>query len=252
MTTPSSITGDEHRLNLMHQARQWLTTPAGQSLLHKEQEALAIALNNSFGSYLVHYGPIPGELPPCRQIRHSLRLGPPAADIDIYCEEDAWPLGVGAVDVVVLQHALDFSLSPYTLLREAARSIRPGGHLIILGLNPWSLLGASRFLSGHNTPPRQTAAIRVGRAQDWLSLLGFSLEKRQYGHVRWHSSWGSKLYVVGQQLQIPIGGFYLLMGRKLSVSARTLQRQRGEHLGQLIALPVAKVHLTGVTRPEKD
>ena len=29
--------------------------------------------------------------------------------------------------VVVLDHGLDFSLSPHDLLREAARSVRPGG-----------------------------------------------------------------------------------------------------------------------------
>src|SRR5690606_34805703 len=96
-----------------------------------------------FGGYLVHYGYQADTPPNAAQIQRTVRLGPPLASSEIVCEEQAWPLCEHAADVVVLQHALDFSHSPHGLLREAAHSVRPGGHLLIVGINPWSCWGLS-------------------------------------------------------------------------------------------------------------
>src|SRR5690606_40394232 len=66
-------------------------------------------------------------------------------------------------------HGLDFSLSPHALLREAARSVRPGGHLLIVGVNPWSAWGATRLVS--RKAFRHARCIRPTRVSDWLNLL---------------------------------------------------------------------------------
>ncbi|VFT07755.1 SAM-dependent methyltransferase [Pseudomonas aeruginosa] len=109
-------------------------------------------------------------------------------------EEGAWPLSEHAADVVLLQHGLDFCLSPHRLLREAARTVRPGGHLLLIGINPWSLWGIRHYFAGDAL--RQARCIPPSRACDWLNLLGFALEKRRFGCYRpplASAAWQSRL-----------------------------------------------------------
>ena len=106
-----------------------------------------------FGGYLVHYGPH-AELPSSTgNIQRGVRLGPPLPGVEIACDECAWPLGEHAADVVLLQHGLDFCLSPHRLLREAARSVRPGGHLLVLGGEPSQCLGLASLLRPRRSAP---------------------------------------------------------------------------------------------------
>ena len=202
-------------------------------------------LSRCFGCYLVHFGPFANAAIEPQKIKRSVRLGPPLAGVEIVCEEQSWPIGEHAADVVVVQHGLDFSLSPHALLREAARSVRPGGHLLIVGVNPWSVWGASRLLSRRAL--RQARCIRPTRVGDWLNLLGFALEKRRFGCYcpplssgQWQARL-SPLEIAGEQMKLPTGGFYLLVARKLMVGLRPLRQSRRERMGQLLPMPVAKV-----------
>ncbi|QGZ31575.1 class I SAM-dependent methyltransferase [Stutzerimonas stutzeri] len=236
---------DEHWLSLMNDASAWFDSPQGRQLLEQEQRAIGQELSRCFGSYLVHYGPFANTPIEPQKIKRSVRLGPPLDGVEIVCEEQSWPIGEHAADVVVVQHGLDFSLSPHALLREAARSVRPGGHLLILGINPWSAWGATRLLS--RKAFRQARCIRPTRVGDWLNLLGFALEKRRFGCYcpplssgQWQARL-SGLEVAGQRLQMPTGGFYLLVARKLMVGLRPLRQSRRERMGQLLPMPVAKV-----------
>ena len=236
---------DADWLELMQQARAWLASPLGEQLLASQRMALDEELARYFGGYLVHYGPAEAEPPKAPQIRCNVRLGAPLAGVHIACEEQAWPLSEHAADVVVLQHGLDFCLSPHSLLREAARSVRPGGYLLITGINPWSTWGLRRYFARDGM--RKARCISSSRLADWLSLLGFALEKRRFGCYRPPLSapaWQARLAGLerwGGHLQAPGGGFYLLVARKLVVGLRPLRPVQRASMGKLLPLPVAKV-----------
>jgi SAM-dependent methyltransferase len=241
----SCTKSDERWLSLMQETSAWFDGPSGRQLLEHEQRVISQELSRCFGSYLVHYGPFANTPIEPQKIKRSVRLGPPLAGVEIVCEEQSWPISEHAADVVLLQHGLDFSLSPHALLREAARSVRPGGHLLIVGINPWSAWGARRLLS--RKAFRRARCIRPTRVGDWLNLLGFSLEKRQFGcycpplsSSQWRTRL-SGLESAAQNSQIPVGGFYLLVARKLMVGLRPLRQRRRERMGQLLPLPVAKI-----------
>ncbi|KJH81801.1 class I SAM-dependent methyltransferase [Pseudomonas sp. KSR10] len=241
----SCTKSDEDWLSLMNEASAWFDSPTGRQLLQQEEWVISQELSRCFGSYLVHYGPFANTPIEPQKIKRSVRLGPPLAGVEIVCEEQSWPIGEHAADVVVVQHGLDFSLSPHALLREAARSVRPGGHLLIVGVNPWSAWGATRLVS--RKAFRRARCIRSTRVGDWLNLLGFALEKRRFGCYcpplssgQWQTRL-SGLDIVGQRLQMPTGGFYLLVARKLMVGLRPLRQSRRERMGQLLPMPVAKV-----------
>ncbi|GAB6387455.1 class I SAM-dependent methyltransferase [Stutzerimonas marianensis] len=231
--------------DLMNEASAWFDGPLGSQLLEHERLIIEHELERCFGSYLVHYGPFANTPIEPRKIKRSVRVGPSLPGVEIVCEEQSWPVGEHAADVVVVQHGLDFSLSPHALLREAARSVRPGGHLLIVGVNPWSPWGARRLVS--RSAFRDARCIRPTRVGDWLNLLGFALEKRRYGCYcpplssgQWRDRLAG-LEPIGQRLQAPLGGFYVLVARKLMVGLRPLRQQRRERMGQLLPMPVAKL-----------
>ena len=235
---------DPDWLRLQGQARQWLGGPLGELLLAQQRPLLEAELARLFGGYLVHYGP-GVDVPVAAQIQRSVRVGAPFSGVEIACEEQAWPLSEHAADVVLLQHGLDFSLSPHGLLREAARSVRPGGYLLISGVNPWSTWGLRHYFARDGF--RQARCISPNRLADWLSLLGFALEKRRFGCYRPPLSapaWQARLAGLerwGASLHAPGAGFYLLVARKLVVGLRPLRPVPRASMGKLLPLPVAKV-----------
>ncbi len=236
---------DSEWLSLIAAARGWLEGPLGQLLLEQERQLLEDELARFFGGFLVHYGPAADAPLNAQQIQRSVRVGAPFKGVEIVCEEQSWPLIEHAADVVVLQHGLDFSLSPHGLLREAARSVRPGGHLLIVGINPLSSWGVRHLYT--RDALHQARCIAPSRVSDWLRLLGFALEKRRFGCYRpplSSSAWQARtagLERFGASWQPPGGGFYLLVARKLVVGLRPLRQPSRQKVGQLLPMPVAKV-----------
>ncbi len=236
---------DSEWLDLIGAARTWLAGPLGQLLLEQERQLLEEELARFFGGYLVHYGPAADSPPDARQIQRSVRLGAPFKGVEVVCGEQSWPLTEHAADVVVLQHGLDFSLSPHGLLREAARSVRPGGHLLIVGINPLSTWGVRHLFARDGL--RKARCIAPSRVCDWLHLLGFALEKRRFGCYRPPLSapaWQARLAAlerIGASWQPPGGGFYVLVARKLVVGLRPLRPPSRQPVGKLLPMPVAKV-----------
>ncbi|WP_439850848.1 methyltransferase domain-containing protein [Pseudomonas syringae] len=248
MTDEAFAQADPEWLALIRAAREWLAGPLGQLLLEEERRVLDEELGRYFGGYLVHYGPSAESPPVAPQVQRNVRLGAPLPGVEIVCEEQAWPLSEHAADVVVLQHGLDFCLSPHGLLREAASSVRPGGHLLIIGINPWSTWGVRHVFA--RDALRKARCISPSRVADWLNLLGFALEKRRFGCYRpplASAAWQSRLIgleSLGDGRQSPGGGFYLLVARKLVVGLRPVRQVRRDPIGKLIPMPMAKVSRT--------
>ncbi|WP_459205340.1 class I SAM-dependent methyltransferase [Pseudomonas sp. MLB6B] len=237
---------DAEWVELIGQARHWFDSPIGRLMLNEEQALLEEELARFFGGFLVHYGPCAEASPNAPQVQRNVRLGAPFPGVEIVCEEQAWPLSEHAADVVVLQHGLDFSLSPHGLLREAAMAVRPGGHLLVVGINPWSTWGV-RHLLGKGAL-RKARCISASRVGDWLNLLGFALEKRRFGCYRpplSSKAWQQRLMGWEQRAgrwQLGGGGVYVLVARKMVVGLRPLRQARREPMGKLLPLPLAKVN----------
>jgi len=246
MSDQAFAQADAEWVELIGQARHWFDSPIGQLMLNEEQALLEEELARFFGGFLVHYGPCAEAPPSAPQVQRNVRLGAPFPGVEIVCEEQAWPLSEHAADVVVLQHGLDFSLSPHGLLREAAMAVRPGGHLLVVGINPWSTWGVCHLLG--KGALRKARCISASRVGDWLNLLGFALEKRRFGCYRpplSSKAWQQRLMGWEQRAgrwQLGGGGVYVLVARKMVVGLRPLRQARREPMGKLLPLPLAKVN----------
>jgi SAM-dependent methyltransferase len=87
------------------------------------------------------------------------------------------PLPNKALDAVVLHHVLEAAGDPRTAIREVSRTLAPGGRLLIVAFNPWSLWGMrgayARFFDDSFSGLRFVSSRRL---LDWLAVLGFELQ----------------------------------------------------------------------------
>lgn len=214
--------------------RHWFASPQAVSLLQAENRWLQTWLEQSFGSYLLLYNAV-SDAGHASRIRHQVRLGSSEQLQDIHCSECQWPVTPEGADVVLLQHSLEFASSPYNLLREAARAVRPGGHLLIIGRNPWwpGLLGRGLWRRSHR--------LSAGRVAEWLAVLGFAVDDPFFAHYQWAyiQSKSPTLETFLAKRQWPLGACYMMSARKM-VHAAPLQRQRNTRVKGILPLPVAR------------
>lgn len=212
----------------------WFALPKNAGLLQVEQQWLQQRLKGCFGSYLLEYNAIADF---CWQtpIRHHVRLGDNRLKQDVYCSGRWWPVQPDGADVVVLQHSLEFAHSPYDLLREAAKAVRPGGYLLLVGRNPWWPGHVGQRLWRHSY------GLTAGRVAEWLAVLGFAQEPPLFVHYlstgrRARGCW-LDAYLLKKQW--PLGACYMIAARK-QVHATPLQRQNNRRLQELLPLPVRR------------
>jgi SAM-dependent methyltransferase len=165
----------------------WSRSGLGRSLHDYEQNALSRFLPALKGDIAVQYGyaGTSSLLETCN-IKHKFLLlaseNHEADTISASSFEDLQPLHIdpgstlpflsSSVDLCLLPHMLDFSDNPHQLLRESKDILVSGGHLVILGFNPYSLWGVRKYISKANVPWNGLNAS-VYKVRDWLSLLDF-------------------------------------------------------------------------------
>ncbi len=88
------------------------------------------------------------------------------------------PLPKHIMDAVVIHHVLETARDPRTAIREVSRVLTPGGRLLIVTFNPWSLWGIrsayARFFQDSFSGLRFVSPRRL---LDWLAVLGFELQQ---------------------------------------------------------------------------
>ena len=125
-------------------------------------------------------------------------------------DECEMPLPDGAVDLVLLVHALEMAQHPQQLLREIWRVLSPGGRLLAIVPNRrglWARMDTTPF--GHGRPYSRSQIIHLLR-ETWFTPMG----------------WAEALYVP----PIPRGWFL-----RSAVS--------WERVGATISAPFAGVHI---------
>ncbi|MDP5003482.1 MAG: class I SAM-dependent methyltransferase, partial [OM182 bacterium] len=100
-------------------------------------------------------------------------------NVGLFSDPRALALQNESIDVVVLQHALEFTASSRAVLREAVRVLRPGGHIVLITFQPLSLWGLKRLLysaiplrgAESRQPPWEGRFRHPSRLIDWLGVL---------------------------------------------------------------------------------
>ncbi|MBU2870839.1 class I SAM-dependent methyltransferase [Colwellia sp. E2M01] len=180
----------------LHYPETWQDLPNGELIKKAIELELAPWWPKFFGYHLAKLGALSAEIAISNStIKHQVSIG--SANItqansdkyhcdvtgsnEVSCTEvvgdiDDLPLQEHSVDVCLLSHALEFSLDPHHVVREANRVLIPNGYIVITGFNPLSLAGLNRLLPyRRNKTPWNEQFFTPMRVKDWLHLMGFEV-----------------------------------------------------------------------------
>jgi SAM-dependent methyltransferase len=214
----------------------WYARDSGEALCAALRERLQPLLDRSFGYHVMQIGPLAARcLIDDSPINHRIyaashQLG----GVSLCCHADELPLESDSVDMLVAFHALEFEEHPHASLREMQRVLRPHGHLVIIGFNPWSLLGLGHYLKGlrGNSLWRRHKPVSPHRLIDWLHLVDCQLEAMHYlypvplvghGALRRHIS---RFDAWAMRHELPGGGVYIAHAIKEIAAVRPRLRKR--------------------------
>lgn len=142
------------------------------------------------------------------------------------------PFASRSLDGAVLHHVLEAATDQRTALREAVRVLRPGGRLLVLGVNPASLWQLARPQAAF----RHLHPVAVLRLYEWLAVLGMEREDKtiylNYRSLLPLALRGERWQRASEWLReqrLPVGGSYLIAATKVGhrlVGQHSVARER--------------------------
>lgn len=226
----------------------WYDTPLGQHLLANERSLVDELLQRRFGYHLLQLGCCDLLLHERSPMGHRFSFCPIADAHSAHtavASGEAIPLAGESVDLVLLHHALDYAAGQHQLLREVSRVLIAGGHVLIVGFNPWSCWGLRNRLARRRQAPFNARPLSVTRVTDWLALLDFQVVSLRYStyalpinSARWirYSGWMEK---PAARLNWPTGALYVLLARKQVLPLTPIHKQWRKLPVPAVGLPVA-------------
>ncbi|GHB61415.1 SAM-dependent methyltransferase [Psychrosphaera saromensis] len=175
----------------------WSQILTGDELKHIQNQIISHRLKLSFGHHLIKLGHLSSALDTSScLIKHQVNVAPSPAVLDLniantnkadanpinlFSEFDELALATNSVDLVLMNHELEFSNDPHQVLREVHRVLMPGGDLVLSVFNPFSLFMLSKIWPFKTKSSLwQARMFSIGRIKDWLDLLGFEIIEQEY------------------------------------------------------------------------
>ncbi|MDH3609796.1 MAG: methyltransferase domain-containing protein [Gammaproteobacteria bacterium] len=160
------------------QLQEWYATPAGQILYKELLTKLDKLLPSLFGYHALQIGGLANEIDliSSSKIGQKIYMTFNTKKGNVAANPLALPFPQNTLDLIVLPHTLDISPKPHQVLREIHRVLISEGHLVMIGFNPFSMMGLSKLLFIRSQrAPWAAHFYTQRRLKDWLSLLGFKV-----------------------------------------------------------------------------
>jgi len=244
---------------MISELQSWFDSELGQALLDAEMAMVEQIVPTLFGYRLVQLGVDSRAVLFAESYVQQKYLIAPKLELgltgnSVIASNTELPLEQHSIDVVILHHALDFTESPHQVLREAARVLRPGGHMLLISFNPLSMWGLYRkFLRRRRGQvPWCGHFVSHRRLSDWFKLLELTELKQQsdcFVAPFVNQKWRQRSRHLGKLLQnapAEFGAFNLMLARKDVVGMTPLKPEWSRR--HLITLPIAKPTARGHSR----
>jgi SAM-dependent methyltransferase len=237
---------------ILRELESWYARGNGQYLIEVTRAATQELLDTAFGYHILQLG-VRGGTPLFEgsPIHHRLYCaGIMGEGVSLVAEPDELPLDSDSIDAIIVHHCLEFAANPHQVLREIQRVLTPQGQLLIIGFNPFSLLGCKTRARSLLRDPlwSRHRPVSEHRLTDWLHLLGCEVldTRRLYGLPPLGSGRLRRVLTAGDawvaRHNLPLGGVYILHATKnvagLHRPRRPLLAGRGRLIG-LVPKPAA-------------
>jgi len=197
----------------------WEELAQGKWVQEQVESAIEPWLARMFGYHLLKIGALSGQLDTSNCIiGHQINL---ASELgaDVIADPARLPFQESSVDGCILALTLNFHHNPHQLLREVNRITVPGGHVLIVGLNPFSPLGVvSLNPQLSHKYPYNGRFFTQSRVKDWLGVLGYKVVAQQklvYSSLLTAPHYTRYLQsLLGNNIP-SFGSFYCIMAKKL-------------------------------------
>ena len=205
-----------------HYPQSWLDLPNGQLILDEINNVIEPWCAKFFGYHLLKIGSLSCAVnTQTSPINHQVSLSHLSGAEDIVADMDDLPLLKHSVDVCILSHALEFSLDPHHVVREANRVLIPDGYLVLTGFNPFSLAGLNKINPLHcRKTPWNERFFTPMRVKDWLHLMGYEIladERRLHSTLTGKVNQGKMVHHwrdFAQHFLSGIGSIYIIIAKK--------------------------------------
>ncbi len=160
-----------------HYPKSWNELPNGNVILSAIDAELQPWWQKFFGYHLLKIGALSSfiDTSSC-SIKNQISSTAEGSVGSIIADIDDLPFLEHSVDVCLLSHALEFSLDPHHVIREANRVLIPNGYLVITGFNPFSFAGLNKLVPyRRKKSPWNEHFFSPMRIKDWLHLMGFEI-----------------------------------------------------------------------------
>ena len=210
--------------------QNWLDTPIGAYLMAQEQMVFDAIVSDIFGFNAMQLGFLQANLLRNSRIPFALKVSESKGDL--FCDSQQLPIASNTMDLVLLPHTLDFSMSPQQTLREVERVLMPEGHVVISSFNPISTWGMRRFVSKRcrsSTAIWHAHFLSPLRIKDWLNLLGLevvSIKMTCYKLPFQNATWMQRfdgLDRLGRMYWPMFGGVYCIVAKKKILGMRIIK-----------------------------
>jgi len=235
-----------HCNDIFEQLESWYSRDNGQYLMEAARAATQDLLDTSFGYHSLQLGlsgrrPLSQSSPINHQVYCADKL---RAGAGLVSDSDALPLESDSVDTIIAHHCLEFAENPHQVLREIQRVLTPQGQLLIIGFNPFSLLGCNTHIRGRLRDPlwSRHQPVSERRLRDWLNLLGCEVldvfrlyalppvgGERLRHLISRGDAWAARHGLV-------LGGVYVLHASKQVVGLHPPRRALAARRGRLVGL----------------
>ena len=214
---------------------EWYQSPLGARVVDNEKQKLQETISHLFGYHILQVGGDENlKLIENSPVGHKIIFSPflfPGTKTPVANIEEL-PLANDSIDIILVYHALDFTIDSHRLLRELTRVLRPGGQMLIVGFNPLSLWGIFRLFMSKRNIPWMGRFLSLRRLSDWLKLLNLQIESVNYVNHFLPFSYRKILARVeqfekiGEKMQSPFGGSYIVHCEKTAIPITPIVTKR--------------------------
>ncbi|MDC0127317.1 class I SAM-dependent methyltransferase [Methylophilaceae bacterium] len=198
----------------------WFKSNNAKNLIEQEKSIVNKYIEDKFGYYALQLGDYFSDfLEQSRISKHIFNHGPLK---NIFFDSLNMPFAEDSIDLIICPHFLEQGYNK-DIFNELFRVVIPGGNLIIIAFNPYSLAGIKNLFSFNMEFPWSSKFLTMANIQYELKESGFSIVEAKIANYQpiildSHHSFNTYLESIGNRWLPLFGNIFFIVAQKKVIS----------------------------------